>query len=408
MISVEGIKELIKNPKYFFASRTFNENIFIYLLKKILFIVLVIFFFPFSIFIYFTKIRAANIFSERIGHQLLETLSIINDEEYKDKKIIITRNKEVANKYFYEFEMERIVFIKSKFLSFIIKSIFFAPFTKVKIEKYLRNTNKIYSYKIFKNQTNKYLKLSTKQELQREKLFESVGIKRSDKLVCIANRELGYSIIDDKKFNYRNCSIKNFAKAVKYLNNIGYYVIRFGNSNNNFDYSHTKYLELNQIDNRLQNAEFYFASTCEFFLGTTSGVNCFATIFNKPSLITNNAPIASNHWLPQDLIIFKKYKHQETKEVQKFSKIIELKLENVFDSKIFENNGLELVENNEDEILSLVKEHMNLISFSENELKNIKLAKKNFLRNLKINNKNLDYNANISNDFVLKNINLFI
>ena len=133
MISVEGIKELIKNPKYFFASRTFNENIFIYLLKKILFIVLVIFFSPFSIFIYFTKIRAANIFSERIGHQLLETLSIINDEEYKDKKIIITRNKEVANKYFYEFEMERIVFIKSKFLSFIIKSIFFAPFTKVKI-----------------------------------------------------------------------------------------------------------------------------------------------------------------------------------------------------------------------------------------------------------------------------------
>ena len=116
-------------------------------------------------------------------------------------------------------------------------------------------------------------------------------------MVCISNRETGFSKIDDKQFDYRNCSIQNYLKVIKYINELGIWVFRFGNSNTSLDYKHPKYIELNKIDYFKQSSEFLLSSKCEFHLGTTSGANTFATIFNKPSLITNNVPLASNHWL---------------------------------------------------------------------------------------------------------------
>ena len=85
-----------------------------------------------------------------------------------------------------------------------------------------------------------------------------------------------------------------------------------------------------------------------------------------------------------------------------------MKLENNFESENFYRKGIDLIENNEEEILDLVKEHMGLISFSKEEIKNINIVKNIFFENLKINNKNYKYNANISNHYVLNNTDLFI
>ena len=81
----------------------------------------------------------------------------------------------------------------------------------------------------------------------------------------------------------------------------------------------------------------------------------------------------------------------------KIINIIKMKLENKFESEKFYRKGIDLIENNEEEILDLVKEHMGLISFSKEEIKNINIVKNIFFENLKINNKNYKYNANISN-----------
>lgn len=408
MISRLGIKELFKNPLYFIKARTQKENIFYYLSKKIIFVILAIIFLPLSITILFTRFRVATIFVDRAGHLLLETLSLINDDKLKNKIIIIPTNKNIANKFFVSFKINRVIFIKSNFLSFLVVSIFFFSTIPLNIKKYLRDPRNIYSYKILKKRDLDFLKLDKNQIKLRDELFEKIGINRNDKLVCISNREIGFSKIDDKQFDYRNCSIQNYLKVIKYINSLGMWVFRVGNSNTSLDYKDSKYIELNKINYFRESSEFLISSKCEFHLGTTSGANIFATIFNKPSLITNNIPLASNHWLEKDLLIFKKYKMKNNGQYLKFINIIKMKLENNFESENFYRKGIDLIENNEEEILDLVKEHMGLISFSKEEIKNINIVKNIFFENLKINNKNYKYNANISNHYVLNNTDLFI
>ena len=67
----------------------------------------------------------ATIFVDRVGHLLLETLSLINDDKLKNKIFIIPTNKNMANKFFVSFKINRVIFIKSNFLSFLVISIFF-------------------------------------------------------------------------------------------------------------------------------------------------------------------------------------------------------------------------------------------------------------------------------------------
>ena len=109
----------------------------------------------------------------------------------------------------------------------------------------------------------------------------------------------------------------------------------------------------------------------------------------------------------KDLLIFKKYKFKNSDQYLKFIKIIEMHLENNFEGENFLRKGIDLIENNEEEILDLVKEHMGLISFSKEEIKNVNIVKNIFFENLKINNRNYKYNANISNHYVLNNNDLF-
>ena len=407
MISREGIKELIKNPLFFIKSRTQGESIFHYFIKKIISIILAIIFLPLSILILFSKYRIANVFVFRIGHLLLETLSLINDDKLKNKILIIPSNKNIANKFFFNFKINRVIFVKSNFLSYLILSIFFFSTISLNIKKYLRDSKNIYSYKIFKKKNLDFLTLDKNQIKLRDELFEKIGINKNDKLVCISNREIGFSAIDDNQFDYRNCSIQNYQKVVKYMNDLGMWVFRIGNSFTNLDYKDPKYIELNKLDYFKKSSEFLVSSKCEFHLGTTSGASIFATIFNRPSLITNNVPLASNHWLEKDLLIFKKYKFKNSDQYLKFIKIIEMQLENNFEGKNFSREGLDLIENNEEELLDLVKEHMGLISFSKEEIKNINIVKKIFFENLKENNRNYKYNANISNHYVLHNTDLF-
>ena len=125
MISRLGIKKLFKNQLYFIKARTQKENIFYYLSKKIIFVILAIIFLPLSITILFTRFRVATIFVDRAGHLLLETLSLINDNKLKNKIFIIPTNKNIANKFFVSFKINRVIFIKSNFLSFLVVSIFF-------------------------------------------------------------------------------------------------------------------------------------------------------------------------------------------------------------------------------------------------------------------------------------------
>ena len=281
MISRLGIKELIKNPLHFLKARTQNENIFFYLSKKIIFIILAILFSPLSTIVLLTRFRVATIFVNRIGHLMLETLSLVNDDKLKNKIFIIPTNKNIANKYFVNFKIDRVIFIRSDFLSFLVVSIFFFSTIPLNIKKYLRDSNNIHAYKVFKKTNLDFLKLDKDQIKHRDELFEKIGINKNDKLVCISNRESGFSKIDDAQFDYRNCSIKNYLKSVKFMNNQGIWVIRVGNNISNLDYRDPKYIELNKIDYFKGYSEFLLSSKCEFHLGTTSGASIFATIFNK-------------------------------------------------------------------------------------------------------------------------------
>jgi len=200
----------------------------------------------------------------------------------------------------------------------------------------------------------------TEQDIERSNRLRSLfNIPLDAVIVTVHNREPGYLPDADSihYHAYRDTHIDNYIPAIEYLLGKGYYVIRLGDKTMK---------PLPPISDRLIDSPFhpmyshfvelYFVSQSRFMLCAPSGPYSISWTFDVPTLLINRPMHTGCRPNDHDLMVPKKYYSHIVKRHLTYSEIITSPLPDFYQTKNFEEFGVELHESTAEEILRAVQE----------------------------------------------------
>lgn len=220
--------------------------------------------------------------------------------------------------------------IKNDFLALVFRSLRNRTKITYDTSKYQETLNgPAKEFEIFKK-NNFFLKKLNKNNIKdAENILLDKKISLSKKFVILHVRDNTFKPFDGE--TYRSSEISNFKLSVKWLNKNKVQVIRIGNKGMKKSFKLKNFCDLTTI--RLTKTEreildIYLIARCEFFIGTASGPYLLASIFNKPLITIDTAPL--NNVFPlarkNSLSIPKLYFDNEKKEYLKFNEILRFNL----------------------------------------------------------------------------------
>ena len=356
------------------------------------------------IIIYFLRpfilIRLGIIASQRIGHFAGDIeLYLSNKKYYRDKNFdIFCFTEKVSNRYLAQL-WQRHLFIISPLIifpivrlnQFISNQLTFAKKHIIYLKPYDIN-NIIYI-------TKKNLFFLPNEETLYNKILKD-NIVDPEKIVCLIVRDEEYlkKIFLNKDFsyhNYRDCEIDSYIDAVKYLNQLGYTVIRMGKIiKKKMSYSNEKYIEFTESNFFSEFMDIFLAQKCVFTISSGTGWDALPSfVFRKPMVFTNFVPFG--HLISSSPNFINLSKNHFSKKSERLLSISEIF--NLFgaDFESYNKNSIILKDNTSEEIKLSVKEMVEKFLIKkeyfdkENNLNNLfwKIYKENifYLNSLKKN-----------------------
>ena len=261
--------------------------------------------------------------------------------------------------------------------------------------------------------------LDEKEKEDGWKILKSIGIHKSDKIVCLDVRDNAYLSFrfPGRDWSYqdsRDCDIQKFISLTKFLNKQGYYVFRMGRKvNKKMNYSHEKYFEYCNSEIQSDFLDVFLASICDFVISTGTGWAAIPTFnFRKPAIYCNSLPVGE--FLTHSKKIMLSTKIHYSKKINKNLNLKEIMQQYAFslhkiNKSLFEVMSEELIlkEHNEEELLLIVKEFLNYknLGFKRLDINEKKIQEKfwqiysNELEILKKNYKNSFIHENHKNFF---------
>lgn len=319
----------------------------------------------FLIIIYFLRpfvlIRFGVIASQRIGHFAWDTeLYLSNKNYYKYKSFdIFCFTEQISNKYLAKL-WKRVLFIAPSFITFpiirlnefISKQLTFAQKHIIHLKPY--DVDNI----IFKTKKNLFF-LKFEETLGNKILKDNIA--NPEKIVCLIVRDEEYlkKTFPAKDFsyhNYRDCEIDSYIDLVKYLNQLGYTVIRMGKIiKKRMSYSNEKYIEFAECNFFSEFMDIFLAQKCIFAISSGTGWEALpAFVFRKPMVFTNFVPfgqlISSS---PNFINLAKNHFSEKLQRLLSISEIFNLC---GTDFESYEKNSITLRDNTSQEIKSSVQE----------------------------------------------------
>jgi putative glycosyltransferase (TIGR04372 family) len=319
----------------------------------------------FLIIIYpFIKIKVGFLHSDRMGHFTVNTeLYLLEKKKNKIKSIDLfyLGRKNVCNKTLEKLWRKELIVFPRLFLRPLCLQI-----RSFKFLKFLRCGNTLANDRDILNLLDQYpptIKLSDHDLIAGENERLKIGLPKKAKFVCLIVRDRAYL---DKLYagenismhDYRDADIDDFIDACEVLTNLGYYVIRMGvvvkkpiNTNNKMiiDYAY---------DNlRTDFMDIYLASQCEFCLTTGTGFDGTTIIFRKPNIYVNTAPFFDLRTECSNMLSIPCYYY--SKKLLRnltISEIVNSKSALYWDTKYFQDDGIELIKNSPEEIKQLAIE----------------------------------------------------
>jgi putative glycosyltransferase (TIGR04372 family) len=207
------------------------------------------------------------------------------------------------------------------------------------------------------------LRFTPFEDEQGKEMLHRMGIGDRDWFVCLHVRDPVYlsRLYPGRDFqyhSYRDCDIKNYLEAAKYIAACGGFAVRMGHG------VAAKLPDLHEpriIDYashyRSDAGDIYLAAKAKFFLGNTSGPFLVSMIFGVPVALANYVALEwRTNFKAGDLFIPKKVWSIEKKRFLTFREILELGVGRWLDGKAYERAGLEVIENTAQEILDLARE----------------------------------------------------
>lgn len=309
---------------------------------------------PVSVCLHLLGYRVANILTNRVGHLALEPFALLlsnNNQDKKKRYVILANPKNVANYELLQIWKSSFLVVESSVGEFFWKAtcIFGLCFADM-AGCLAAGSNKFRLIDLIKNQNTpiQWIKITNEQNLRAQDVMNDLGCSGKG-IVCVHSRSEGYSIIDDDIQSYRNTTFSNYLPSIKMLLSRGYIVVVFGQDKEKIDFTHKNLVFVCDITDGSESFQLYCLSTCEFFLGNTSGIAFVASIFGKPLALANVVPVEALPFFEHDVGMFKSYYLNGLKLT--FEKCLKPEYSGFFRTKKFCDHKIELVENSPDEIL---------------------------------------------------------
>ena len=186
-------------------------------------------------------------------------------------------------------------------------------------------------------------------------------MKNTDKFVCFAIRDSAHNRIQKTSRNnnwsyhdYRHWDLDNFFLAAEELTKKGYYVFRMGVYVKEFKSNNPKIIDYVNSDLKSDFMDVFLGAKCSFCLSTSFGFDEVPNLFRKP-IIYLILPFDIFALTATDSIINKTPLLKKEKRRLTLSEILR-GLAFIYDTKIFNQKGIELVDNTPEEIKDVVIE----------------------------------------------------
>jgi len=201
----------------------------------------------------------------------------------------------------------------------------------------------------------------TKEENERGRSFlAQVGMRPDQHFVCIIARDPAYKDMTWLNRNwsyhdYRNSDIDNYEKAALTLAGEGYYVFRMGKVVEKvLKCKHKRFVDYATSEFRDDFLDIYLSSKCRFFINGESGLCWVPMTLRVPIVFVNLAAIEyCLTWNDNIISIPKKYWLKDKKRYMRFKEIYDCGAGRFLHTELYEQLGIELIENTPDEILAV-------------------------------------------------------
>ncbi len=208
------------------------------------------------------------------------------------------------------------------------------------------------------------LEFTVGEEIYGRKMLKKFGLKDEDKFACLAVRDGAYQLKkisaryrDWTYHDFRHTDINKFILAAEELAKRGYYVFRMGvKVEKPFISNNPKIIDYANSNLRSDFMDIYLGAKCSFCITTDTGFQDLPCLFRKP-MAQLCVPVGHLFTYKERFILITKH-HILKKEKRRLSlsEIFSHGLAYAHDTKIFEQKGIELVENTQEEIKDLAVE----------------------------------------------------
>ena len=219
-----------------------------------------------------------------------------------------------------------------------------------------------------------------------------------------------FPIKDWSYHSYRNCKLENYVDAVNLATQKGYYVFRMGATpGKTLEINNDRFIDYAKLY-RTDFLDVYLANKCKFSISTGTGWDALSSwTFRKPHVWTNAVPIGIPVLNPCEKLIFSIKLHYNIKKNKYLSlnEILNSKLMYASSIDSFNEENIELHENDSEDIKNMVIEMINYIEKiddkSEEDLIFQSKIQSIYKNNLRLpNSKYKIFNTTMSKNFIKK------
>lgn len=233
-------------------------------------------------------------------------------------------------------------------------------------------------------------------------LLEKIGIHKEDKIVTVHNKDPGY--FKKRHYNrpytdsYRDSAFSELENTIKYLIGLSFKVIRIGQ----YDNAAPAY-SLNSLSEKERDfIDIFLGYAAEFAICGDSGIALIPYIFNKPILYHNFIPLGESPVVENGFILPKMLYSKDKKRKIKFNEletVTELivyrergkhirrivTLDKFQSNVLYRLNNIIPLENDSDEILSAVKEFLDIKIYKKKQSDEYSVSQRKFKMQFDVN-----------------------
>ena len=214
------------------------------------------------------------------------------------------------------------------------------------------------------------LHFTLSEKLAGKNLLQALGVPSDAPWVCIHNRDAEYlntKVAASKSspekswgyHNYRDFSAKSMVLAAEELTKRGYFVLRMGSVvAEKLISTNPKIVDYASTPLRSDLGDIFLLANCAAYLGSDSGIASVPFIFCRP-VIHINWPlnqVATLTFQGPLIFITKHLYHQATKRHLGIREVFDRKLINAGESRVYEEAGVDVIDNTPEEICDLAVE----------------------------------------------------